>query len=52
MAQYGYTSNETCASASGGSNGSYGEASYLLLGQGGVSRLSGSGLLARPRIDR
>ncbi|MDQ4011879.1 MAG: hypothetical protein M3228_14580 [Actinomycetota bacterium] len=28
LAQYGYTSNETCASASGSSNGSYGEASY------------------------
>ncbi|MGH3983932.1 MAG: hypothetical protein ACRDST_14935 [Pseudonocardiaceae bacterium] len=27
LAQYGYTSNETCASASGTSNGSY-EASY------------------------
>jgi hypothetical protein len=28
FAQYGYTSNETCASASGSSNGNYGEASY------------------------
>ena len=28
LAQYGYTSNEACASASGSSHGSYGEASY------------------------
>jgi hypothetical protein len=28
FAQYGYTSNETCVSASGSSNGSYGEATY------------------------
>ena len=28
LAQYGYTSDETCDSASGSSNGGYGEASY------------------------